>query len=97
MPARNPRLRAPLKKSVRLTDAGIKRPAAARPRAAKGLIVPDDLTSALQQNRKALAAFAKLSPSHEREYVKWINEAKRAETRRKRVATTLQWLAEGKP
>jgi len=36
------------------------------------------------------------SPSHRREYIEWIAEAKRPETRAKRVATAIEWLAEGK-
>ncbi|HZN03729.1 MAG TPA: YdeI/OmpD-associated family protein, partial [Candidatus Polarisedimenticolia bacterium] len=35
-------------------------------------------------------------PSHRREYIEWITEAKREETRRKRMETSLQWMVEGK-
>jgi hypothetical protein len=47
-------------------------------------------------NKKASAAFAAFSPSCKREYVKWIAEAKRAETREKRIATAIDWISEGK-
>jgi len=50
----------------------------------------------LKKNKKALAAFESFSPSHRKEYVQWIVEAKREETRDKRIATALAWLAEGK-
>jgi uncharacterized protein YdeI (YjbR/CyaY-like superfamily) len=60
------------------------------------LIVPDYFTAALRKNKKALAAFEALSYSHRSEYVEWITEAKREETRQKRIETTLVWLAEGK-
>ena len=58
--------------------------------------VPPDLTRALRRNRKALATFERLSPSHRREYVEWITEAKQEATRERRIATALEWLAEGK-
>jgi uncharacterized protein YdeI (YjbR/CyaY-like superfamily) len=37
-----------------------------------------------------------LSPSQQREYVDWITEAKQDSTRAKRLATAVEWLAEGK-
>lgn len=59
--------------------------------------VPDDLAAALKKNRKAAAVFDGFSNTNRREYIEWITEAKRAETREKRLAQTLEWLAEGKP
>jgi hypothetical protein len=59
--------------------------------------VPDDLAAALKKNAKARATFDNFPPSHRREYVAWINEAKQAATREKRIATTMEWLADGKP
>ncbi|MEY2571990.1 MAG: hypothetical protein QOJ87_203, partial [Verrucomicrobiota bacterium] len=41
--------------------------------------------------------FDSFSPSHRREYLEWITEAKREETRRERLEKTMKWLAEGKP
>lgn len=58
--------------------------------------MPDDFAEALAGNAKAKAVFDKLAPSHRREYLEWITGAKREETRAKRMATTLEWLAEGK-
>ena len=66
------------------------KPAKARP-------VPADLSAALKKNRKAAATFEGFSTSHRNEYVEWITEAKRDQTRAKRLATALAWLAEGKP
>ena len=62
------------------------------------LAVPDDLAAALKQkqNARARATFEAFSPSHRREYIEWITEAKKEETRAKRLAQTLEWLAEGK-
>jgi uncharacterized protein YdeI (YjbR/CyaY-like superfamily) len=50
------------------------------------LSIPDDLAAALAANPKSVRAFAALPPSHQREYVKWIEEAKRTETRQGRAA-----------
>jgi uncharacterized protein YdeI (YjbR/CyaY-like superfamily) len=58
--------------------------------------VPPDLAAALRKNGPAAATFQELSPSGRREYLEWIAEAKRPETRAKRLATTLEWLAAGK-
>ena len=75
----------------------MKVPRKPRPRAAKPVTVPEDLASALRRSRKARDAFESFSPSHRREYIEWITEAKRAETRERRLATTIEWLEEGKP
>ena len=60
------------------------------------LKVPSYLSTALRKHPKALATFEGFSPSHRREYIQWINEAKRPETRQRRLETTLKWLIEGK-
>jgi uncharacterized protein YdeI (YjbR/CyaY-like superfamily) len=56
--------------------------------------VPDDLAEALRPNEAARAAFEGLSFSHRREYVEAINDAKRPETRARRVERTIQALLE---
>jgi hypothetical protein len=58
--------------------------------------VPPDLNAALALDTRAKAGFQKLPPSHRREYVEWITEAKTAPTRERRLQTTLEWLAAGK-
>ena len=58
--------------------------------------VPDDLKAALARDARAKAGFEKLPPSHRREYIEWIIEAKTDPTRERRLATTLEWVAEGK-
>jgi hypothetical protein len=58
--------------------------------------VPADLVAALQKSKKAKNAFEEFSPSHQREYVEWITEAKREETRQQRIQTAVKWIAEGK-
>ena len=57
---------------------------------------PAEFTTALQRNKKAAAVFAEFSPSCKREYLEWIADAKRPETRDKRISTAVEWIAEGK-
>jgi len=57
--------------------------------------VPDDLRAALDGDEPARAAFDALSYTHRREYVEWITEAKREETRRRRVEQTVERLRSG--
>ena len=64
---------------------------------AKELPVPSDLKKALAANSKASATFKKFSTSHRRAYIEWISDAKQPATREKRLGTTIEWLAEGKP
>lgn len=59
--------------------------------------VPGALRIALDANPAARATFDAFAPSHRREYIEWIAEAKREDTRARRVAQALEWLAEGKP
>ncbi|HHX65141.1 MAG TPA: YdeI/OmpD-associated family protein, partial [Chloroflexi bacterium] len=56
--------------------------------------LPDDLKRALEQNPAAKARYARLSYSHQREYVRWINDAKRPETRVRRIDKMVQMLVE---
>lgn len=87
-----------LRRAMALNEAAV--PAATRGKNAKAkppAEVPDDLAAALKKNAKARKTFEAFSPSHRREYVEWIGEAKREETRAKRLATTVEWLADGKP
>jgi uncharacterized protein YdeI (YjbR/CyaY-like superfamily) len=57
---------------------------------------PSEFTAALKKDKKAAVAFAAFSPSCKREYVEWIADAKRPETREKRIATAIGWIADGK-
>jgi uncharacterized protein YdeI (YjbR/CyaY-like superfamily) len=86
-----------VKEAMKLNDAGVKSPTRSKPRTPREVIVPDDLAVALQKNKKALAAFEKFSPSHKREYIEWITEAKTEATRTKRLDTAIEWMADGKP
>jgi hypothetical protein len=83
-----------IRDAAKLNEQGVKTPRASKPK--KPLTVPKELTTALKKNKKAAAAFENFPPSHKREYADWISEAKGAETRRRRVDSAIEWIAEGK-
>jgi uncharacterized protein YdeI (YjbR/CyaY-like superfamily) len=84
-----------VKKAATLIETGA--PRAATPKTPKPAArVPADPKAALALDPRARAGFEKMPPSHKREYIEWITEAKTAPTRERRLATTLEWLAEGK-
>lgn len=86
-----------IRQSMALIDSGGKRATtkAAAPRAS--LDVPDDLAAALNKNAKARATFDGFAPGYRRDYIEWITEAKREDTRQRRLEQTIEWLDEGKP
>jgi uncharacterized protein YdeI (YjbR/CyaY-like superfamily) len=85
-----------IKQAMKLNDEGVKTPSRTKPKAPRELAVPDELTNALRKDAKAKATFEKFSPSHKREYVEWITEAKTEATRNRRLETAIEWMAEGK-
>lgn len=58
--------------------------------------VPKDLRKEFKKDKEAKAFFDKLSYTHQKEYVNWINEAKKEETRHNRIIKTLEMLRKGK-
>jgi uncharacterized protein YdeI (YjbR/CyaY-like superfamily) len=86
---------AAVKEAATSRGAGSKKKAAAR-RTARPVQVPAYFMSALRKNRGALAAFTAFPPSHKREYVEWVDSAKTDQTRQRRIATALEWIASGK-
>lgn len=79
--------------SGQYTSSMAARPKKPRPEAAE---LPVEFAAALQKNKKASTVFTAFSASCQREYIEWIAEAKRPETRDKRIATAVEWIAEGK-
>lgn len=84
-----------IKEAMRLNDEGIKVEKKAS-KEKKELVVPDILLEALAKNDKAAETFNNFPYSKKKDYVEWITEAKAETTRDKRLATTIEWLAEGK-
>jgi uncharacterized protein YdeI (YjbR/CyaY-like superfamily) len=58
--------------------------------------IPTELAAALKKNKAAAKVLAGFSASCQREYASWIAEAKRPETREKRIVTAMELIAEGK-
>lgn len=85
-----------IREAMRLNETGVKSPTRANRKPKPALPVPPDLAAALRANRKAGAAFKEFSPSHRREYIEWIVDAKVEATRERRLLKTVEWLAEGK-
>jgi uncharacterized protein YdeI (YjbR/CyaY-like superfamily) len=85
-----------VRQAASLNDDGVKIARPKRPEPKPAAKVPADLQKALKTSAKASATFQGLSPSHKREYIEWITEAKTGPTRQKRVATTIEWLSQGK-
>ncbi|MDE2437108.1 MAG: YdeI/OmpD-associated family protein [Sphingomonadales bacterium] len=79
------------------TGTAVPRKESAAPRQTKAeLAIPPEFAEALKANSAANITLEHFAPSHRREYVEWIAEAKRPETRDKRIAQAIEWLAEGK-
>ena len=60
------------------------------------VVVPSDFKTALARNGEAKTAFDLLSFSHKKEYVKWITEAKKEETRARRIEKAIEMLPKRK-
>jgi uncharacterized protein YdeI (YjbR/CyaY-like superfamily) len=85
-----------IKEAATLNEEGVKLPARAKAGPKKELPVPPSLAAALKKNKKAQTAFEAFPPSHRKEYIQWITEAKTEETQTKRVKTAIEWITEGK-
>jgi len=85
-----------VKQAMKLADERAIAPAKPRKAPKPAPATPDDLAAALKKNKKAAVTYEAFSPSCKREYVEWISEAKREETRASRVAQAVTWMAEGK-
>ena len=85
-----------VRKAAALNDQGVKVKRVPKKAPPKPIAVPAELTATLKKNEKAGAGFDALSPSHKHEYLEWITEAKTDETRARRLAQAIEWMAEGK-
>ena len=85
-----------VKAARKLNEEGVAAPKTKAGKPKPPVETPADLAAALKKNAKARAAFEAFPPSHRREYVEWLVEAKRDETRRRRLEQALEWMAEGK-
>ncbi|MEP7165341.1 MAG: YdeI/OmpD-associated family protein [Ferruginibacter sp.] len=90
------KLTAYIKEAMKLTDLGKKLPSKPKSTEAKELEVPEYFMKALKKNKKALQTFEVFSYTNKKEYVVWVAEAKSEETRKSRMDTAIEWMAEGK-
>jgi uncharacterized protein YdeI (YjbR/CyaY-like superfamily) len=86
-----------IKEAMMLNENEIKLPQKRKKISNKEIKIPADLQKELKKNEDATTIFNNFSPSHKSEYIEWINEAKREATKMKRIATTTEWIKEGKP
>ena len=90
-------LRGYIHQAMRLNEAGIKLPRSKAAKHKRELEVPGRFLAAMRKHQPALHNFQQFSLSHRREYVEWITEAKREDTRERRITAAVEWLAAGKP
>jgi len=83
--------------ALRFRPAGeVKTTRAATPGERPPIVPPDDFRRAMEENGVALEIFEKLAYTHRKEYVRWIEEAKKPETRARRIEKAVAMIAEGK-
>ena len=84
-----------LKQAMKLNEAGVK----VEKNVVKKEIktdAPDYFMKALKKNKAALKTYEAFSPGNKRDYIVWVTEAKSEATRDARLATAIEWMAEGK-
>lgn len=84
-----------VRRAAQLAEAGVTAGRAPAPRA--DVSMPADLDAALAASPAARTHFDAFAPGQRREYIDWITGAKREDTRARRLAQAIEWIAEGKP
>jgi uncharacterized protein YdeI (YjbR/CyaY-like superfamily) len=80
---------------IAINESGVKE--VKKPSAPKAeLPMPADFDKLLRENLAAIGNYEKFSPSHKREYIEWITEAKTVVTREKRMLQAIEQITEGK-
>lgn len=85
-----------IKKAARLNEDGVKVARKPAPKVKAALKPPSYFLAALRKNKKAKDTYDAFSYSHKKEYLQWITEAKAEETRKRRLAQAIEWMAAGK-
>lgn len=93
-------LKSHIRRAMQLIDEAAAGTAPARPRPARTArpeaVPPPGFAAALKAHPVARKHFEAFPPGQRREYIDWINEAKRDDTRERRIAQAIEWLGEGK-
>lgn len=79
-----------------LNERGVNVPRPVKEKVLETMPLPPELERGLTSSPRAAATFRSLSHSGRNDYIRWINDAKTAPTREKRLLTTVEWLEEGK-
>lgn len=85
-----------LKQAATLIDDGAKTMTRPKKAAKPAPEIPAELAAALKKNKAATKVWNDFAPGSQCEYAEWITDAKRAETKEKRIAQAIEWIAEGK-
>lgn len=85
-----------IKQAMELNASGKAKPKPVKEKITTEVVAPQAFTDALKKNKKANAVFESKSASFQKEYIKWIAEAKTDDTRNKRIEQAIDWIAEGK-
>ncbi|MFG6485117.1 YdeI family protein [Roseateles sp. BYS78W] len=89
-------LRQRIKAAATLLQAGAPRAQKPGREPRAKLDMPDDFAAALAQVKAAQQHYDAFPPGKQRDYLEWVLEARREDTRAKRIAQAVEWLAEGK-
>ncbi len=84
-----------IKQAMRLIDEGVSLPKKTS-KEVKPIVIPEIINEAFKKDLVAKKNFEKMSPSHQREYVEWIAEAKQESTKHRRLVQMMEWLKESK-
>lgn len=85
-----------IQQAVALNEENVK-PIANRKKEAKPFpTLHPEFQMALKKSKKAETVFKNFAPSHQREYIEWINDAKTEPTRDRRIQQAIEWISEGK-
>ena len=95
LPART-ELRRQIRAAAALLQAGAPRARKADRPPRPVLAMPDDFAASLARVPTARQHFDAFAPSKQRDYLEWVLEARREDTRQRRIAQAVEWLAEGK-
>ncbi len=85
-----------IKEAMKLNEDDVKLPGRTKKTASKPIETPEYFLAALKKNKTAQKNFEAFSPSHKKEYIEWITEAKTEVTRNKRIQQSIEWITEGK-
>jgi uncharacterized protein YdeI (YjbR/CyaY-like superfamily) len=86
-----------VRQAMKLNEDGVKSPTRSKQARRPAPRTPADLAAALRKNAKAREVYTQFTATNKRDYVEWLTEAKTAETRSRRLAQAIEWIAAGKP